>query len=404
LYEAHQRAAPGHRAASRKAENSGLHLASESAEAWLVRVWFRRSSVAALFAVITLAGCVPASSPPATGARPDTGARAPRPAVTAVHGANVGVSLYGSVLAWTKQDLVRDLDRVQRMGATWVRVPFNWVTLEMHGKNQWNWGLADTIVAETAKRGLRILGVVSYTPAWARPAGRPATDPPTNLDEYARFMKVIAQRYGPFGVKHWEIWNEPNLTSMWTPLPDAAKYTALLKKAYTAVKQADPNAVVVTAGLSPAWDAPDGTQIAPVTFVERMYAAGAKGSFDALAHHPSTYPWRSSVVAPWNSFTQTKEMNALMRAHGDGKKKIWATEIGFPTGRSPRAITEQTQAKYLVESLRAWTDYSFDGPVFVYSMRDEGPDRADHYQNFGLVRTDGTPKPAYLALQRTLRR
>jgi hypothetical protein len=368
-----------------------------------VRVWWRRSSIVVLFAVVALAGCMPVPRTPGSGARPGTETSTRRPSVTTVHGRNVGVSLYGSVLAWTKQDLVRDLDRVKNMGATWVRVPFNWVTLEMHGKGQWNWGLADTIVAESAKRGLRILGVVSYTPAWARPAGRPATDPPTNLDDYARFMKVIAGRYGPFGVHHWEVWNEPNIPYMWTPKPDPAKYTAMLKKAYVAVKQANPKAVVVTAGLSPGWDAPDGSQMHPVTFVQRMYAAGAKGSFDALAHHPSTYPWRSNVVAEWNSFTQTKDMHALMRAHGDGKKRIWATEIGFPTGRSPRAITEQTQGKYLVESLRLWTDYAFDGPVFVYSMRDEGPDRADHYQNFGLVRTDGTPKPAYLALQRNLR-
>jgi hypothetical protein len=95
-------------------------------------------------------------------------------------------------------------------------------------------------------------------------------------------------------------------------------------------------------------------------------------------------------------------MYGVMQTHGDAKKKIWATEIGFPTGVSSRAVSEQTQAKYLVESLRTWKAYAFAGPVFVYSMRDEGPNRADHYQNFGLVRTSGTPKPAFRALKDAL--
>ena len=43
--------------------------------------------------------------------------------------ANVGVSFYGSVLSWSRADLTNDLDRVRAMGATWVRIPMNWVTL-----------------------------------------------------------------------------------------------------------------------------------------------------------------------------------------------------------------------------------------------------------------------------------
>jgi polysaccharide biosynthesis protein PslG len=280
---------------------------------------------------LVLAGCVPGRLP--AGAAPARTKPTPKPTSAAplLQGRNVGVSLYGSVLGWPRADLRRDLDRVRNMGATWVRVPFNWVTLEMHRRGEYNWGPADTIVEEANARHLRIVAVVSYTPGWARPAGRPGTDPPTNLGDYARFMRDAAARYGPKGVHHWEVWNEPNLTSMWTPKPDAAKYTALLKKAYTAVKGADPNAVVMTAGLSPAWDAPDGTQIAPLTFVSRIYANGGGRSFDAIAHHPSTYPYRSTYAASWSAFQQTPDMYRIMRAHGDAKKKVWATEIGFPT-------------------------------------------------------------------------
>jgi polysaccharide biosynthesis protein PslG len=322
---------------------------------------------------------------------------------TLLDGRETGVSLYGSVLEWPRATLERDLDRVKAMGATWVRVPLNWITIEMHGKGRLEWARPDILVQEANERDLRILGVVSYTPQWARPAGRPGSDPPTNLGDYARFVQALAKRYGPRGVHHWEIWNEPNIAATWTPRPDPARYTAMLKQASRAIKQVDRRAVVLTAGMSPAWNAPDGSQIAPTTFIARVYANGGRGAFDAVAHHPSTFPHRSTVAASWSAFQQTPDMHAVMRANGDRTKRIWASEIGFPTGRSSAAVSEQSQAKYLVESLRSWTGFTFSGPVFVYSMRDEGPDKADHFQNFGLVRTNGSPKPAYTALQRALR-
>jgi hypothetical protein len=215
-------------------------------------------------------------------------------------------------------------------------------------------------------------------------------------------MHQLVARYAPRGVHTYEVWNEPNLVSMWTPNPNAAKYAALLKVAYPAIKSADRNSTVLTAGLSPAWDAPDGLQIAPITFLNRLYAAGAGHSFDALAHHPSTYPYPSSYVAPWSAFQQAPQLAAIMRAHGDTTKKIWATEIGFPTGTSNVAVSESAQATDLVNGMRAWQHYAFAGPVFVYSMRDEGPNRSDPYQNFGLVHTIGTTKPAFIGLQRAL--
>jgi hypothetical protein len=53
------------------------------------------------------------------------------------------------------------------------------------------------------------------------------------------------------------------------------------------VKAIDPSIVVVSAGLGSIIDW--GTSaINPVTFLTKMYAAGAKRYFDALSFHPTT--------------------------------------------------------------------------------------------------------------------
>jgi hypothetical protein len=190
---------------------------------------------------------------------------------------------------------------------------------------------------------------------------------------------------------------------MWTPRPDPAAYTRLLKAGYAALKKADRRAIVVTGGLSPGYDAADHTQMAPLSFLVAMYRAGARGSFDQVGIHPYSFPYRSTYDAAWNPFQQAVQLHQVMAGRGDGKKRVCATEVGFPTGTDAKAVSEAKQGPYLVEGLKAWLARSYSAPVFVYSIADEGSRRSDYYQNFGLVRWDGTTKPAYDVVRRALR-
>ncbi|MCU1429981.1 MAG: hypothetical protein JWL83_3981 [Actinomycetia bacterium] len=318
-------------------------------------------------------------------------------------GREVGFSFYGGILANPRADVNADFDRAKATGATWVRLAFNWSTLEMHGKGQFNWGPSDALVSAANARGLKIDAVVSYAPFWARPGGSNDIAPPTNSNDYGDFLAAATARYAPLGVHTWEIWNEPNLFTMWSPKPDIAKYTSLLKAAYPRIHAIDSSATVLTGGTSPAWDAPDGSQYLPLTFLKGIYANGGKGYFDAVGHHPSTYPYSSNLVADWSSFQQSKLIYSYMVSQGDGAKKIWATEIGFPTGTDNRAVSELNEGKLYAESLEAWTAFSFHGPMFIYSVRDEGTNLADHYQNFGIMHVDGTPKAGYTRIVQALR-
>lgn len=322
---------------------------------------------------------------------------------TPVNRDKVGVSLYGNALSWSQHHLDHQMRLISQMGAEWVRVPFNWATLEMHGRGKYNWGPADRVVASARAHGLSVMANVAYTPGWARRAGRPGTDPPTKVGYFGSFLYQAALRYAPKGVHRWEIWNEPNLQSMWTPRPDPVAYTNLLKAGYTALKKADRRAVVITGGLSPGYDAPDHTQMAPLSFLVGMYRAGAHGSFDQVGIHPYSFPYRSTYDASWNPFQQAVQLHDLMTARGDGDKRVCATEVGFPTGTDSVAVSEAKQGPYLVEGIRAWLARSFSAPVFVYSIADQGSTRSDYFQNFGLVRWDGTQKPAYDTVRTALR-
>jgi hypothetical protein len=324
------------------------------------------------------------------------------PTPTPIANGRFGLDDGGNLETLNSTDLARYLDGVKASGAKWLRVGLYWCSIMAGGPNSYNWSAFDNIVNQARARGINILGVLIYTPAWARPAGTTAAYPPTNLNDYANFVHVAAAHFGALGVHTYEIWNEPNLSSFWMPGPDAARYTQLLKLAYPAIKSSDPSATVVTAGLSPggSYGSVTTSYINPITFLERMYQNGAHGYFNAVGWHPYSFPYGLGYYT-WSAWSQMSETSpsarSIMTAYGDSGLKIWPTEMGAPTGTSSQAISETAQAQLVTDmyaKLKAW---SWAGPGFLYNYRDKGTNLADREQNFGIIRWDWSLKPSFTA-------
>jgi polysaccharide biosynthesis protein PslG len=159
---------------------------------------------------------------------------------------------------------------------------------------------------------------------------------------------------------------------------------------------------VVSGGLSPAVNS--GTDRDPRSFVQAMYASGAKSYFDALGHHPYCFPAAPGDAQGWSAWYQmygpSDSLRTTMTAFGDGEKKIWATEFGLPTAGPPGThASEQTQAKHLTLAYELFAGYSWAGPLFAYTARDSGTDPSTSFDFFGLLRHDFATKPAYAAFQ-----
>ena len=314
-------------------------------------------------------------------------------------------------------------------GAAWARMGFNWRQTEATpGVFTWT---RDDMVTAFRGTGMKVLGVLSATPAWA-------TDPaceqsygakcaPTNPSDFAAYAAAVAERYDGDGIADapgsprvhaWEIWNEPNIAAFWRPAPDPAAYARLLTAAASAIRAVDPEATIVSAGLSPA-----GGTHAPVEFLRAMYTNGAGASFDALGFHPYSYPALPEKLAAWNAWQQMfntsllpATLRSLMVANGDGAKQIWATEYGAPTGgdtnndglslcavgdtlglNEDRCLGESRQAAMVTEAYDLWQSYAWAGPLFWYSYQDLNTGTLSIENNFGLLRSDGTRKPAHAA-------
>ena len=184
-----------------------------------------------------------------------------------------------------REEADRDLKLAKEAGFTWVKQRFEWRNIEKVKKNEWEWHEPDFVIDKINKTGLGIIARLDNQPDWARKDKIfPASGPPDNIEDWKDFVQEFATRYKG-KVQIYEIWNEPNISREWgNQKPDAKAYTEMLKISYTEIKKIDPNAVIVSAGLSPTTEQSD-RAISDITFLRDMYANGAKAYFDMLGVH-----------------------------------------------------------------------------------------------------------------------
>ncbi|MUL65081.1 hypothetical protein BOO86_11450 [Mycobacterium sp. CBMA 234] len=295
-------------------------------------------------------------------------------------------------------DVNHTFDLMAETGVRTVRIILPWAAIEP-AQGNFDWGQADTVVGSANAHRMSVIGSLVSAPGWAvAPGTPPVSSPPASAAVYGDFAGAAAAHFRG-RVDAYEIWNEPNAAQSWSsgpqgPQPDV--YAGMLKAAYPKIKGADPHALVV-GGVVGAVISFFALTMDPVVFIQKMYAAGAAGSFDALSYHPYQYTTKFSQGAnlPNSPLNQVNAIYQAMSANGDGGKKIWATEYGEPTS----SVDEATQADYLRDFLTKWRSLGFAGPAYIYTTRDRNSGSGAADDTFGLYHSDWTPKPAQQAVK-----
>jgi polysaccharide biosynthesis protein PslG len=275
-------------------------------------------------------------------------------------------------LWWNHETAQRDLDLVKEMGFGWVKQGFGWRDIEDIRKGHFNWYFADWIVDQAEEAGLKILARIDRQPFWSQRPGEPLylNGPPADLGDLKDFCFALATRYRG-RIHAYQVWNEPNLGREWGErTPSAAEYVELLKACTIGIKLADPEAIVISAGLAPTGvDSP--TAVPDERFLQEMYEAGAASYFDILGVNapgykapPEVSPEEAADVdLGWGghrtvTFRHVENMRAIMEAYGDAQKQVAILEMGWTTDPRPdspyhwHAVTEAQQADYLVRAYR----------------------------------------------------
>ncbi|MDB5238944.1 MAG: beta-xylosidase [Candidatus Parcubacteria bacterium] len=316
----------------------------------------------------------------------------------------VGISAGGSLSRMSLSDMNAYLDQMSALGVTWVRFDVEWGIVQYNSPNNFDWSNFDDLVSAINSHHMNGLGIILFTPAWARNPSCTggAKCPPNDPQQFATFAASLANRYKDKGIHDWEIWNEPNNYDFWATKTDCVAYTNLLKVTYPAIKAVDPLAVIVSGGLAP--ENTDNHNISQMDFLRCIYANGGKEYFDVFGDHSYTFPSLPSdnKTNIWAQMSVTSpSLRSIMIANGDGAKKTWITEFGVPTNgpNSNWYVSEARQAQMVVSSMNLYKTYDWAGPIFWYTLRDNGTSTNTNENFFGLIRADGSLKPAYTTLK-----
>ncbi len=324
------------------------------------------------------------------------------------------VQLYGYDPTAT-QNVVGD---VTQAGFNWMTEQIEWDTVETSPGN-YDFSQLDNIVNAGNTAGLNIMLSFQHAPAFYRTdtSGLMPGDPTT----YGAFLGAVASRYAG-QVQAYELWNEENLDrETGTGNVDPSTYLPLLESGYTAIKAADPNALVLLGAPSPTTNNVPGSVMDDLSYLQALYAINggeAAGYFDALSAHPSGFsnPPDCTPATPacslsggWNTddsffaFTRVSEYRDIMVQNGDAAKQIWLTEFGYCSNPTPppgyeycRYVTEDQQALFLQQAFQMARNTSYIGAMFQWNLNFQlsvGQD--DEKWGFGIVRADYTGRPAY---------
>jgi hypothetical protein len=311
-----------------------------------------------------------------------------------------GVNVIGLFSGSTLATADRQIAAARKLHARVVRAELRWSTLEPLRANQLDAGalaFTDRLVGDAAAAGIRVIFTVDSTPCWASSA--PASLlrrcetakstaanawPPGNPASYGAVVAYLARRYGS-SLAAIEVWNEPDQSNQlyFAGPHKVQRYAAILRTAYTAIKQANPSVPVLGGSLVGS----NGL------FLRALYAAGIKGFYDGLSVH-----YYSLVLA------SVRAIHEVQLANGD-TRPLWLDEFGwsscYPGQRvqeEQACVTAGIQARNLADVIGALSSAPWVAASVVYNLQNAPG------ENFGVLTAFGTRKPAFAALSSALSR
>jgi hypothetical protein len=271
-------------------------------------------------------------------------------------------------------------DLLTASGARWVREEFRWDLVEP-APGRWDWDAHDDAVADYRDGGLEVIGLLAYSAGWAV-GGLAASPLPPPRDLWAAYVTATVERYrGTVWV--WEVWNEPDLAMYWAG--DTRAYAALLDFTATLIHRLDPDALVISGGVS---DIDRG-----IRFLDAVREHGGLDHVDAIGIHPYLGYHRLLYGGYRN-----QDLPALQAFAARAGRAIWFTEFGFSSameggGKAGEVAQAIGIVRQIVETVASPLDVR---AMVVYDAADDGPPPS----TLGLFRHDGhTPKAAFAAFQ-----
>ncbi|MCS7324525.1 MAG: hypothetical protein NZ532_04200 [Thermoflexales bacterium] len=213
---------------------------------------------------------------------------------------------------------VQDLRLIPRMRSAGM----SWVATEVKDFEQ-----PESFIREAKARGMKVLVRAYGDPKRLREEGYRAA--------WTAHLAQLAQ----LGVDAIEVWREPNHASRWIAGQiNGAEYTALLRQAYAAIKAANPQTLVISAGLAQTGGlflgGCESEGCEEFAFLSQMSAAGAAEAMDCLGVQYTNGADAPDVVGAYHYSWYFQPVLSLYAGAFNNRVPVCFVALGYLAGKS----------------------------------------------------------------------
>jgi CDP-paratose 2-epimerase len=283
------------------------------------------------------------------------------------------------------------VELLHELGVRHLRTGISWADYHRpHGRQWYDWQMA-------ALSDFEVLLSIWHTPPSISEASCCAS-PPRRLLDYADFVALMIEQYRDY-FSHIELWNEPNNRYKWAfdqYDPGWLKFAQMIRSAGLWARQCQ--VPTVLGGMMPV----------DHHWLRLMDEQGALESVDYVGIH--SFPmmwWDDAPNWDWYGHWDGWEQKIDYISQSARGREIWVTETGLATW--DLNANRESRLELQVQMLRA----AAEAPVpriYWYSLIDLDPARDaiegfhidENEYHMGLVRCDGSKKPAWEAMYQLL--
>lgn len=301
---------------------------------------------------------------------------------------------------------------IAQTGAGWVHINFrlggfqDWTETSTFGYSALS--LYDEVVATADRHGLEVVGLLSneswhgHLPNWQAGNAEAGQGRGDNgyIQGFATDAAVVLASHFAGRVDYWEIWNEPNAAATYLY---PSNFAWLLTRVYTEVRAAGIPSARIISGAVTSMQAGNGTTTGDSTgadYLSATYAAGKEhaawediravlGTYplDAVGQHIYVDGYRQTDRSTVRSALQQVRDAYVAGENGDGSKMTIVTEMGWASDN----VSERVQADNLQLAFAEIVETPYVQTASWFFLRDSPASGL----GFGLLRADGTEKPAW---------
>lgn len=286
---------------------------------------------------------------------------------------------------------------MRQIGVSGIRDGIYWGNVET-SPGSYSPGARAEFIKDFKANGLDIMNQLAFSNSlYFSGSGHQMPQTEAQKQAWVKFVEFMTKEYAD-EIKHWELWNEPNLMNFNAAGLSGDKYAELAKITYPIIKKNIPDSVVGVFSTA---------QI-PMDFIGAAVEAGILDYTDTATVHP--YDWNLPASGVDYHFRndfyieRMQDFKKYLAENGHPDMPVIITELGVTTTESSQSWGSKTmQAAILLQQLLMTEGHELADAIYFYEWATDSPDPNDAEGNWGFVEcaVGSVPfaaKPSYVML------